>query len=278
MSTVASTADAVEADRTAPAGTATLSVRDLRVRFGAFTAVDGVDLDLVSDAVHFLIGPNGAGKTTCVDAITGLAKATGSVTLQGQELLGVPVRKLARMGIGRTFQTATLFENLTVLQNLDISAGMHRSPWSLLGARSRIDPAIDEALETTGLGHVVDRPAGTLSHGQKQWVEIAMLLVQRARVLLLDEPVAGMSHDEREATGQLLHRLKRDRTVIVVEHDMDFMRQFASEVTVLHQGRVLAAGSVETVTSNAQVQAVYLGTAPEPDATGQDHRPAEETA
>ncbi|MFB9072582.1 urea ABC transporter ATP-binding protein UrtD [Citricoccus parietis] len=246
-------------------GWAGLVVRDLQVRFGAFTAVDGVDLDFTSGAVHFLIGPNGAGKTTCVDAITGLARATGSVRLNGREVLGVPVRRLARQGIGRTFQTATLFENLTVLQNLDIAAGMHRSRWALLGARRRIDPAIDEALETTGLGHVINRPAGTLSHGQKQWAEIAMLLVQRAEVLLLDEPVAGMSHDEREATGRLLHRLKDGRTVIVVEHDMDFMRQFASGVTVLHQGKVLSAGSVEEVTADPRVQEVYLGSVPDVD-------------
>lgn len=244
-------------------GGAGLAVRNLQVRFGAFTAVDGVDLDFTPGAVHFLIGPNGAGKTTCVDAITGLSRATGSVRLNGLEVLGVPVRRLARRGIGRTFQTATLFENLTVLQNLDIAAGMHRSRWALLGARRRIDPTIDEALETTGLGHVINRPAGTLSHGQKQWAEIAMLLVQRAEVLLLDEPVAGMSHDEREATGRLLHRLKDGRTVIVVEHDMDFMRQFASEVTVLHQGKVLSAGSVEEVTSDPRVQEVYLGSVPD---------------
>lgn len=246
-------------------GGAGLVVRNLQVRFGSFTAVEGVDLDFTSGAVHFLIGPNGAGKTTCVDAITGLARATGSVRLNGREVLGVPVRRLARQGIGRTFQTATLFENLTVLQNLDIAAGMHRSRWALLGARRRIDPTIDEALETTGLGHVINRPAGTLSHGQKQWAEIAMLLVQRAEVLLLDEPVAGMSHDEREATGRLLHRLKDGRTVIVVEHDMDFMRQFASGVTVLHQGKVLSAGSVEEVTSDPRVQEVYLGSVPDVD-------------
>ncbi|MEW1981276.1 urea ABC transporter ATP-binding protein UrtD [Citricoccus sp. NPDC079358] len=262
------TAAADQTPLTTPAGNTGLAVRDLTVRFGPFTAVDGVDLDFAPDTVHFLIGPNGAGKTTCVDAITGLSKATGSVRLDGQEVLGIPVRKLARQGIGRTFQTATLFENLTVLQNLDIAAGMHRSRWSLLGARSRIDPAIDEALEDTGLGHVIDRPAGILSHGQKQWVEIAMLLVQRAKVLLLDEPVAGMSHDERQATGELLHRLKRERTVIVVEHDMDFMRQFASEVTVLHQGKVLSAGSVDAVTSDPRVQQVYLGSGPDAEAEG----------
>jgi len=238
-----------------------LVVTDLRVEFGGFVAVGGVSFDAHPGEVRFLIGPNGAGKTTCIDAITGLSKGTGSAKLGDQELLGKPVHKIVRLGVGRTFQTASVFEKLTVLQNLDIAAGLRRSPLSLLRARRGIDPAIEQAMDETGLSRERATPAGILSHGQKQWLEIAMLLVQNAKVLLLDEPVAGMSHDERTATGELLGRIAKGRAVVVVEHDMDFMRRFATRVTVLHQGRVLSEGSVAKVQADPRVQEVYLGTA-----------------
>ncbi|RVW10093.1 urea ABC transporter ATP-binding protein UrtD [Prescottella agglutinans] len=238
-----------------------LEIRDLRVTFDGFTAVDGVDLTLFQGDLRFLIGPNGAGKTTLVDAVTGLVPATGSVTKSGTELLGQKVHKIARMGVGRTFQTASVFEELSVLQNLDIAAGAGRSPLTLLRRRRTVLPQIEEALETIGLAHLRDRPAGILAHGQKQWLEIGMLLVQDADVLLLDEPVAGMSHDEREETGNLLRRIGSERTVVVVEHDMDFMRAFATSVTVLARGKVIADGSVEEIQADPTVQQVYLGTA-----------------
>ncbi len=237
-----------------------LVVTDLRVEFGGFVAVDGVSFDAHPGEVRFLIGPNGAGKTTCIDAITGLSKGTGSAKLGDQELLGRPVHRIVRLGVGRTFQTASVFEQLSVLQNLDIAAGLQRSPFSLLRARRDVDPAIERALEETGLGQERGTPAGILSHGQKQWLEIAMLLVQDAKVLLLDEPVAGMSQEERTATGELLGRVATNRAVVVVEHDMDFMRSFATRVTVLHQGRVLSEGSVADVQADPRVQEVYLGT------------------
>ena len=146
---------------------------------------------------------------------------------------GKKVHKIARLGVGRTFQTASVFEELSVLQNLDIAAGAGRSAWNLLRRRKGVLPEIEEALETTGLEHLRDTPAGILAHGQKQWLEIGMLLVQNCSVLLLDEPVAGMSLEEREETGNLLRRIGGARTVVVVEHDMDFMRSFATSVTVL---------------------------------------------
>ncbi|PWB96463.1 urea ABC transporter ATP-binding protein UrtD [Homoserinimonas hongtaonis] len=238
-----------------------LVVTNLRVEFDGFVAVDGVSFDAHPGEVRFLIGPNGAGKTTCIDAITGLSKGTGSATLGAQELLGKPAHKTVRLGVGRTFQTASVFEELTVMQNLDIAAGLHRSSLSLLRARRGRDSAIETALAETGLSHELATPAGILSHGQKQWLEIAMLLVQDAKVLLLDEPVAGMSLDERTATGELLGRIAANRVVLVVEHDMDFMRRFATRVTVLHQGKVLSEGSVAEVQADPRVQAVYLGTA-----------------
>jgi urea transport system ATP-binding protein len=240
-----------------------LTIRGLRVSFDGYTAVDGVDLDVRPGDLRFLIGPNGAGKTTLVDAVTGLVKATGSVRFgtngDGTELIGKPVHKIARLGIGRTFQTATVFEELTVLQNLDIAAGAGRGPLTMLRRRKGIPDAVAKALETTGLTELRDRPAGVLAHGQKQWLEIGMLLVQDVRLLLLDEPVAGMSHEEREATGELLRRVGEDRTVVVIEHDMDFMRAFARSVTVLHAGKVLSEGTVTQVQADPKVQEVYLG-------------------
>lgn len=245
-----------------------LVVTDLRVEFDGFVAVDGVSFDARPGEVRFLIGPNGAGKTTCIDAITGLSKGTGSVKLGDHELLGTPVNRIVRLGVGRTFQTASVFEQLTVLQNLDIAAGLRRSPLSLLRARRGVDPAIELALEETGLSRDKDTPAGILSHGQKQWLEIAMMLVQDPRALLLDEPVAGMSQDERTATGELLQRIAQRRIVLVVEHDMDFMRRYASRVTVLHQGKVLSEGPVAQVQADPKVQEVYLGTAGAATTTG----------
>ncbi|MFZ4141064.1 urea ABC transporter ATP-binding protein UrtD [Streptomyces griseoincarnatus] len=242
-----------------------LTVRDLRVTFDGFTAVDGVDLDILPGDLRFLIGPNGAGKTTLVDAVTGLVRAGGSVRFGGEELLGRPVHRIARLGIGRTFQTATVFEELTVLQNLDIAAGAGRGPLTMLRRRKGVPEEVARALETTGLTALRDRPAGVLAHGQKQWLEIGMLLVKDVRLLLLDEPVAGMSHDEREATGELLRRISGDRTVVVIEHDMDFMRSFARSVSVLHAGKVLSEGSVTEVQADARVQEVYLGRASEPE-------------
>ena len=237
-----------------------LEVRGLSVSFDGFKAVDNVDLTLLQGDLRFLIGPNGAGKTTVVDAITGLVPATGSATKSGVELIGKKVHHIARLGVGRTFQTASVFEDLSVLQNLDIAAGAGRSALTLLRRRKDVLPQIEEALDTIGLTRQRDTPAGILAHGQKQWLEIGMLLVQNADVLLLDEPVAGMSLEEREETGNLLRRIGGERTVVVVEHDMDFMRAFATSVTVLAAGKVLSEGTVAQVQADPKVQAVYLGT------------------
>ncbi|MEU0562309.1 urea ABC transporter ATP-binding protein UrtD [Dactylosporangium sp. NPDC006015] len=241
-----------------------LRIRDLRVVFDGFPAVDGVSLDVRPGDIRFLIGPNGAGKTTLVDAVTGLVKATGSVCFGEQELLGRPVHRIARLGVGRTFQTATVFEELTVLQNLDIAAGAGRGALTLLRRRRGVPESVARALEAIGLTAQRDRLAGTLAHGQKQWLEIGMLLVQDVQLLLLDEPVAGMSQDERDATGELLGVVARDRTVVVIEHDMDFLRRYARTVTVMHVGKVLSEGTVAEVQADPKVQEVYLGHAAEP--------------
>jgi urea transport system ATP-binding protein len=236
-----------------------LRIRDLRVVFDGFAAVDGVSLDVRPGDIRFLIGPNGAGKTTLVDAVTGLVRATGSVQFGDQELLGRPVHRITRLGVGRTFQTAAVFEELSVLQNLDIAAGAARGPLTMLRRRKSVPVPVDEALQTIGLTAQRDRLAGTLAHGQKQWLEIGMLLVQDVQLLLLDEPVAGMSQDERDATGTLLGVVSANRTVLVIEHDMDFLRRYARTVTVLHAGKVLSEGTVAQVQADPKVQEVYLG-------------------
>jgi urea transport system ATP-binding protein len=236
-----------------------VEIRDLTVEFDGFVAVDSVDLTLLQGRVHFLIGPNGAGKTTLVDAVTGLAKASGLVRYGNTDLLGLKPHQIVRAGVGRTFQTATVFEQLTVLQNLDIAGGVHRKARSILRARRGVPSYVEAALETIGLADLRDRPAGVLAHGQKQWLEIGMLLVQDAKVMLLDEPVAGMSAEEREETGELLRRIGTERTIVVIEHDMEFVRTFADVVTVMHAGKVLTEGTVAEIQANQKVQEVYLG-------------------
>lgn len=236
-----------------------VEVQGLTVDFDGFKANEDVSVTFLQGRIHFLIGPNGAGKTTMVDALTGLVQGTGYARYGNKDLLALKSHQISRAGVGRTFQTATVFENLTVLQNLDIAGGVHRRAWSMLRARRGIPDYVAEALETVGLADLKDRPAGVLAHGQKQWLEIGMLLVQDAKVLFLDETVAGMSHEERAETGALLRRIAPTRTIVVIEHDMDFVRTYADIVTVLHAGKVLAEGSVAEIQANPQVQEVYLG-------------------
>jgi urea transport system ATP-binding protein len=240
-----------------------LEVRGLSVSFDGFKAIDGVDVTLLQGRLHFLIGPNGAGKTTLVDALTGLVEGTGDAKFRDHNLLHMKADQIVRLGIGRTFQTATVFEQLSVLQNLDIADGVHRKAIGRLRARRKVSERVESALEAIGLTALADRPAGILAHGQKQWLEVGMLLVQDAKVMFLDETVAGMSHEEREETGELLQRIVGDRTIVVIEHDMEFMRTFADFVTVMHAGKVLAEGSVAEIQADPKVQEVYLGTVTE---------------
>jgi urea transport system ATP-binding protein len=240
-----------------------LLIRGLSVEFDGFKALDHVDLDAREGEVHFLIGPNGAGKTTLVDIVTGMTKPTaGSVHFDGQELLGRKEHEIVALGVGRTFQTASVFETLSVADNLDLAASFRLSLGRMLRRRRGIDERVQEALDVIGLAEVADRPAGTLSHGQKQWLEIGMLLVQEPRMLLFDEPVAGMSPEERTRTGELIQLTAQTCTVLVVEHDMDFLRRFATRVTVLHEGRVLRHGvTLAEVQADEEVQEIYIGRA-----------------
>lgn len=237
-----------------------LRIRDLHVTFDGFKAIDGVDLDVDDGELRFLIGPNGAGKTTLVDAVTGLTTpASGEVTFDGTVLNGMPEHRRVRLGIGRSFQTATVFDELTVFENLDLAESFRRPLRTLFLRRRETSTTIHETLDTIGLVDAAERPAGVLSHGQRQWLEIGMLLVQRPRLMLLDEPVAGMSPSERTATGELLLRLAGTHTILVIEHDMAFLRRFASSVTVLHEGKVLSEGTVAHVQGDPVVREVYLG-------------------
>ena len=236
-----------------------LEIKKLHVEFDGFVAVDDVDITVTHGDLRFLIGPNGAGKTTLIDAITGLVPAKGSVVFQGIELLGKKPNVIVKDGVGRTFQTASVVEELDVVENLQVAEGFRQHKWRMLGRMPKPSERVREVLEITGLKDDAHEPAGILPHGKKQWLEIGMLLIQNARLLLLDEPVAGMSVEEREATGNLLKSVAKERTVIIVEHDMDFMRSFADSVTVMNHGSILAEGSVDDIQANDEVVKVYLG-------------------
>lgn len=240
--------------------TPVLEVQGLVVDFDGFLALGGVDLTVAEGELRFLIGPNGAGKTTLVDAMTGLVRPSkGDVCFAGEFLLGKKEHEIVRLGIGRSFQTPTVFDALTVVENLDLAESFRRPMRTLFRRRPGESDGVASTVERVGLGRLRDAPAKHLSHGQKQWLEIGMLLVQDPRLLLLDEPVAGMSNSERLATGELLEELAGERTVVVIEHDMAFLRRFARKVTVLHEGMVLSEGTVEEVQGDPRVREVYLG-------------------
>jgi urea transport system ATP-binding protein len=237
-----------------------LELRGIAVEFDGFWALEGVDLTIEQGELRFLIGPNGAGKTTLIDVVTGLTRSTrGTVRFGGRLVTGLREHRIVRLGIGRSFQTPTVFDALTVAENLDLAESFRRRFTSLLRRARWASDAVAQTLDNIGLTAVADQPAGVLSHGQKQWLEIGMLLVQDPQLLLLDEPVAGMSPEERLSTGALLERLAGERTIVVVEHDMAFLRRFARRVTVLHEGKVLREGTVEEVQADPAVREVYLG-------------------
>jgi urea transport system ATP-binding protein len=241
---------------------ALLELRGVVVDFDGFQAVGGVDLTIEQGELRFLIGPNGAGKTSLIDVITGLSHPSeGTITFDGQSLAGVSAAKRVRLGIGRSFQTPTVFDSLTVVENLDLAETYRSRLARMLRLRRGLSDGVVQTLERIGLQAQAHRPAAVLSHGQKQWLEIGMLLVQRPKLVLLDEPVAGMSGSERQATGELLQELAADHTVVVIEHDMAFLRRFARSVTVLHEGKILSEGSVDHVQGDPRVREVYLGRA-----------------
>lgn len=246
--------------------TSILSCQKVTVSFDGFKAVQDMSLELAAGELRFLIGPNGAGKTTMLDAICGKVKpASGTVSFHAQNgTVDVTRRKeheIAQLGIGRKFQTPSIFSGLTVIENLEIAMSQKRSVWSTLRAKMNKNDQqrMDAELELIGLSNKKQLRAGLLSHGEKQWLEIGMMLLQEPEILLLDEPVAGMTDKETDKTGELLQEIVRKRTVVVVEHDMEFVRNFASKVTVMHEGRLLKEGTMEEVQRDDRVAEVYLG-------------------
>ena len=239
-----------------------LYIEDLTVSFDGFKAIDKLNLYVDKNELRVIIGPNGAGKTTLLDLICGKTKASaGSIKFKDDELTKKSEHAIVRSGVGRKFQTPSIYENLSVFQNLEVSYPEGRS---VLGALSfkctdEVKARVQVVAEEIGLADKLDMEAGLLSHGQKQWLEIGMLLMQEPELLMLDEPIAGMSAKERELTADLLKRICKNRSMIVIEHDMDFVKQIASKVTVMHQGKILAEGTMDQVQSDPKVIDVYLG-------------------
>ncbi len=240
-----------------------LYLSGVEVSFDGFRALNGLSLDIRHGEMRAIIGPNGAGKTTMMDVITGKTKPDDGEVMFDRtvDLTRLDEAAIANLGIGRKFQKPTVFEQHTVEDNLLLAlAGNRRVAHNLFWKRNAPDAGrIDQILGTIRLGPHRERLAGALSHGQKQWLEIGMLIAQDPKLLLVDEPVAGMTDSETETTADLLREIARDHSVIVVEHDMEFVRRLGVRVTVLHEGSVLAEGSLDQVSANDRVIEVYLG-------------------
>jgi urea transport system ATP-binding protein len=233
------------------------------VSFDGYKALRGLSLVLAPGEMRAIIGPNGAGKTTMMDVITGKTRPdTGDVYFEGRhDLTKLDETEIAQLGVGRKFQKPTVFENHTVADNILLAAKAPRAVFATLfgGAAKQEQETIERILSTIRLRDERGRLAGSLSHGQKQWLEIGMLLAQDPKLLLVDEPVAGMTDSETAETAELLKRIAKDHSVVVVEHDMAFVRELGVKVTVLHEGSVLAEGSLDQVSADERVIEVYLG-------------------
>jgi urea transport system ATP-binding protein len=239
-------------------------LEDVTVNYDGFKALSRLNFFMDRRELRVVIGPNGAGKTTLLDVISGRVKPESGRVIFGHETDLLPLREndIARLGVGRKFQTPSVFVNLTVWDNVELS--LRRASKGVFAALRRHDPPeerdrIAETLETVQLAAKADAPAGSLAHGEKQWLEIGMVIAQDPELLLVDEPVAGMTDEETARTGELLESIAADRSVLVIEHDMEFVRQIARKVTVLHQGTVLCEGPVEQVQNDPRVLEVYLG-------------------
>ncbi|KAG8152476.1 urea ABC transporter ATP-binding protein UrtD [Burkholderia catarinensis] len=239
-----------------------LAVEDLSVSFDGFKAIDSLNLYLERGELRVVIGPNGAGKTTLLDLICGKTRETGgSIKFRNEEITQLAEYRRVRKGIGRKFQTPSIYENLSVSQNLEVSFPRGRGVFGALAFKrdAEVSDRVRAVAEEIGLAAVLDLEAGLLSHGQKQWLEIGMLLMQDPELLMLDEPIAGMSVKEREITAELLGRICQQRSMIVIEHDMAFVERIAHKVTVMHQGKILAEGPMAKVQADPRVIDVYLG-------------------
>jgi urea transport system ATP-binding protein len=242
---------------------ALLYLDGVNVSFDGFKALNNLSFAVEPGEMRAIIGPNGAGKTTMMDVVTGKTRPdTGEVMFDGQHnLTRLDETQIAELGIGRKFQKPTVFDSHTVFDNLELALKADRRARTALVWRESADERkrVEEILDTTRLTTVRDRLAGSLSHGQKQWLEIGMLLAQDPKLLLVDEPVAGMTDAETRQTAELLKEINREHTVVVVEHDMAFVRDLGVKVTCLHEGSVLAEGSIDQVSTNQRVVEVYLG-------------------
>lgn len=244
-----------------------LKIQKVSVVFDGFQALTDVEAEVKRHTIHFFIGPNGAGKSTLMDIICGKTKpSSGNVTFypendEPMRLTGMKEYKIAQAGVGRKFQTPSVFINLTVEDNMMLALKGHKSIVESLLYRMSAEERkiIDDTLGKVDLLDQKKEKAGSLAHGQKQWLEIAMQLVQKPDLIMLDEPAAGMGKPETFKTGRILKEIKKDYSVIVIEHDMDFVKQCADVVTVLHEGKVLMEGTVDEVLADQTVQAVYLG-------------------
>jgi urea transport system ATP-binding protein len=244
--------------------TTLLEVSGVTVTFDGFRAINNLSIQIGEPELRAVIGPNGAGKTTFMDIITGKTKPDKGRVIWGEksiDLLALSESQIAQQGIGRKFQKPTVFEAQTVRENIIMALKNPRGPFDVLFRRKadNREERVRAISDEIGLTDVLDQTSGALSHGQKQWLEIGMLLAQDPRLLLVDEPAAGMTPAEREHTTDLLVRAARTRAVVVVEHDMEFVRRLNCKVTVLHEGSVLAEGSLDHVTKNKDVVDVYLG-------------------
>jgi urea transport system ATP-binding protein len=239
-----------------------LSIEDLTVSFDGFKAVDSLNLYIEENELRVIIGPNGAGKTTVLDMICGKTRPTsGSIKFKNRELVGMAEHRIVREGVGRKFQTPSIYENLTVFENLEVSYPKGRSVLGCMAFKRtpEIVDRIQKVAEEISLKDYLEIEGAFLSHGQKQWLEIGMLLMQEPELVMLDEPVAGMSTPEREQTAELIKRICKGRCIIVIEHDMEFVSRIAHKVTVLHLGKILTEGSMEEIRNNPKVVDVYLG-------------------
>ncbi|KQT38036.1 MULTISPECIES: urea ABC transporter ATP-binding protein UrtD [unclassified Methylophilus] len=239
-----------------------LAVEDLTVSFDGFKAVDSLTMYIDKNELRVLVGPNGAGKTTVLDLICGKTKSTaGSIKFNNTELTKLSEHEIVRSGVGRKFQNPSIYENLSVYQNLEVSYPKGRGVFGSLTFKrtQEVEDRVRKVAEDIMLTEFLDMESALLSHGQKQWLEIGMLLMQEPELLMLDEPVAGMSAKERDQTAELLNRICQNRSVIVIEHDMEFVKKIAHKVTVLHQGKILAEGPMEKVQADEKVIEVYLG-------------------
>ena len=239
-----------------------LVIEDLTVSFDGFKALNNLNFSLDTGELRVIIGPNGAGKTTFLDVITGKVQPTqGRVMFKGQNLRSLPEYQIARLGIGRKFQTPRVYLNLTPRENLKLTCNRSKNVFgTLFGRLSAAElNTVSGLLETIGLTASADILAAKLSHGEKQRLEIGMLVAQSPALLLVDEPVAGLTDEETERVGELLLALAQNHSIMVIEHDMEFVRQIARKVTVLHQGTVLCEGSIDEVQNDPRVIEVYLG-------------------